>query len=92
MRAGGVQTSEPEPTLAVPILPARNLRVQMDVGPTAAARRRRPAIAEGWMLVALSDAALRRHYCAPALIIDSIKMAVKLQAAISCELLFVLAR
>lgn len=35
------------------------------------------------MPVALSDAAPRRHYCVPALIIDSIKMAVKLGAAIS---------
>lgn len=36
-------------------------------------------------MLALSDDQPRRHYCAPALIIDSIKMAVKLQAAISCE-------
>lgn len=37
------------------------------------------------MPVALSDVAPRRHYCVPALIIDSIKMAVKLGAAISGE-------
>lgn len=35
------------------------------------------------MLAVLSEDALLRHYCAPALIIDSIKMTVKLDVPIS---------